>query len=129
VSHGASIAESLHIEHASIDAYLIVSSIDLEFMRPNSRVTKADIKKLLRGLPPLTSFLAAFDRGGIGGLHSFVTECTTAPQSVWLCQSREEFEREMDGIYERLARSRRPYDAYDFGVVRTIGWVYMWVDW
>jgi hypothetical protein len=129
VSYGASISETLHSQSANLDKYLIVSSIDLELMRPNSALSKSDIKKMLRAVPRLESIVAAFEDGGVDGLNSLAMESATVPQSVWWCHSRMEFESEIDGIYDRLASSRRPHDAYDCGVMGTVGWVYMWVDW
>jgi hypothetical protein len=129
MKYGAAIADKLHEIRGSFDAYLIVSSIDLELTRPTAKTPKVRIKELLHEIPSMKSFSDAFDRGGLESLRSLALESATAPQSVWLCETRVDFEREIDGIYERLAKSRKPYDAYDFGIMGTVAWVLLWVDW
>jgi hypothetical protein len=128
VNYATAIANELHKERRVFDAYLIVSSMDLELMRATAKKSKVCIEKELRKIPSLKSFSEAFDRGGIESLHSLAVESATAPQSVWWCETRETFEREINGIYERLAKSRRPFDAYDYGVIGSIAWILLWID-
>jgi hypothetical protein len=128
VKYGAAIAEELHKQRSSFDAYMIISSIDIEMLRPTTKTSSEDIDKLLRAIPTLSSFSDAFDKDGLADLRTRALESATEPQSVWWCDTREAFERGIDGIYERLSKSRKPYDAYDCGVIDTVAWVLLWRD-
>jgi hypothetical protein len=128
MNHGAVIADQLHEQCRSFDAYLIISSIDIEMLRRTTKTSSEDIDKLLRAITTLSSFSDAFDNNGLAGLRTLALESATEPPSVWWCETREAFERAVEGIYDRLSKSRKPYDAYDYGVIGTVAWVLLWRD-
>jgi hypothetical protein len=128
MNYGAAIADQLHEQRSRFDAYLIISSIDIEMLRPTTKTSSERIDKLLRALPELSSFSNAFDKNGLAGLRALALDSASEPQSVWWCETRDEFEHEIDGIYDRLSKSRKPYDAYDYGVIGTVAWVLLWRD-
>ena len=51
-----------------------------------------------------------------------------SPQTTWWCETREHLQTVIEGIYERLAKSSRPYDAYDFGHCGSFLWISFWRD-
>jgi hypothetical protein len=128
MNHGAVIADQLHEQCRRFDAYLIISSIDIEMLQPTANISSEHIQKFLRAIPNLSSFSDAFDKNGVEGFRRLALESATEPPSVWWCESREAFERAIDGIYDRLSKSRKPYDAYDYGVIGTVAWVLLWRD-
>jgi hypothetical protein len=128
VNYAIAITNELHKERSVFDAYLIISSMDLELMRSTAKMPKAYIEKELQRIPTLKSFSEAFDQGGIGSLQALALQSATTPQSVWWCETRELFELEINGVYERLAKSSRPYDAYDYGIIGSVAWILLWVD-
>ena len=110
---------------------MVVSSIDLEMARRKQGTRKHSRRRFtsrLKEVPDARAFCSAIESGGLAAARAVADAARTDPPSVWWCGSRETYEEVLSGIYERLLRSPRPYDAYDHGVCGPLAWIVIWRD-
>ena len=119
---GRKVAATVLNGTAGIEAFLIISSIDIELLK-----SKKIRKQLLYQIPEPSSFCSAFDEDGIESAKALAANSKTIPPCVWWLDNRSHFEQQLEGIYERLKCSTRPYDAYDYGQYGVFAWINLWL--
>ena len=116
---------------AEAKAFVVISSIDLELAkskRKHPMLSRRQLSSHLSALPSAQTICDAWRSGGPAVARAVALASTSEPQSVWWCDTREEYERALSGIYERLRRSPRPHDAYDHGSCDSLVWITLWRD-
>ena len=111
-----------------IEAYLILSSIDIELLKFRKRSAKKYCESLLQGLPQVQTFFDAFDRGGTMAVRDLADKSQTIPGNVWYFDNQTDFEQELDGIYKRVPPSQRRYIAYDHGFYDKLANILLWLE-
>jgi hypothetical protein len=116
---------------AGIEAFVVISSVDLEIAKERRKrgpLSRRQLVNRTRAIPDAYEFCAAVKDGGLAAARAIADSVSGEPRCVWWCEARAECEGVVAGIYERLRRSHRPYDAYDLGVCGPLAWVVLWRD-
>ena len=110
--------------------FLVVSSVDV--VLAGRHLKKMERRRVWR--PSVDAFdlvklvCNTYSRHGVDEAKALVTRAVSDPLVVWWCDSMDEYQEVLTGIYSRLLASSHPADAFDHGSCGSLAWIRIWPD-